>query len=93
MKISIFDGWYADNRRYEITIGTGSIKVKERFEAGKILYETVSPLICYYQGGEGFKISSQKPLYINKLKIKIFAVGEEGSSAVEGLKIELLISS
>lgn len=82
MKISIFDGWYADNKRYDITINTGSIKVKQRYEAGKVLYETVSPLLSYYHWAEGFKIHSQKSLYINKLKLKVFAIFDALNSTV-----------
>lgn len=91
--MAIYDGWYLDNHHHDITINSGSIQVKQRFEPGKVLYETISPLISYYREGYGFKTGSIRSLYINKLKLKVFALYNEGSAEFEGLKMELLVSS
>ena len=69
------------------------MKVHQRFEPNKVLYETVSPLIAFYRKGDGMKIESEKALYINKVKIKVIAVLDNLTKKHKHFTIEFLISS
>jgi hypothetical protein len=75
LQIRIIDGFYLDNGYFDISITTSSIKANQRYERGKVLYETTSPLIGFYKNGHIFKHGDEKALYINKLKFKILANG------------------